>query len=76
MPEIDPIQDAYINSLIKVAQEGNGKTTGEGLRVLIKALRDRFEQQSAKRKITVSTLPPTGVPTDGEEWVMYSPDNL
>ncbi len=76
MPEIDPIQDAYINSLIKVAQEGNGKTSGESLRVLIKSLRDRFEQQLAKRKVTVSTLPPSGVPADGEEWVMYSPNNL
>ena len=76
MPQIDPIQDAYIDSIIKVALESNGKTTGEGLRTLIKALRDRFEQQVVKRKITVSTLPPSGVPADGEEWVMYSPENL
>lgn len=76
MPQIDPIQDAYIDSIIKVAQESNGKTTGEGLRTLIKALRDRFEQQVVKRKITVSTLPPSGVPANGEEWVMYSPENL
>lgn len=76
MPQIDPIQDAYIDSIIKVALESNGKTTGEGLRTLIKALRDRFEQQVVKRKITVSTLPPSGVPADGEEWVMYSPEYL
>lgn len=48
MSTIDPISDAYINSLIKSAETDNpynGRTLGRDLRTLLKMLRDRFEQQ-------------------------------
>jgi hypothetical protein len=68
MPQIDPISDSYIDNAIKVAQEAKGKTTGEGLRELIKSMRDRLNART-----TISTLPPSGVPNDGEEWIIYNP---
>lgn len=50
MPEIQPINDAYIDSIIKAADAYNpnlSKTQGIQLRELIKLMRDRFEQQLA-----------------------------
>lgn len=76
---IGPIEDDYIDGIIKSAAQGDlSKTTGEGLRELIKLLRDRNEQELASVKVastrlTVSTDAPSGVPSDGEEWVVYIP---
>lgn len=79
MATIGPIEDDYIDGIIKSAAQGDlSKTSGEGLRELIKALRDRTEQELSAIKVkssrmTVSTQPPTGIPSDGEEWVVYNP---
>jgi len=50
MSEIQPINDAYIDSIIKATDTYNpnlNKTQGIQLRELIKLMRDRFEQQLA-----------------------------
>ena len=50
MPNIGPVTDQYIDSIIKSAGVANpnlSKTQGTGMRELIKLLRDRLEQQSA-----------------------------
>lgn len=79
MATIGPIEDDYIDGIIKSAAQGDlSKTSGEGLRELIKALRDRTEQELsnvkiASKRLTVSTDAPSGVPSDGEEWVVYIP---
>ncbi|MDN3548769.1 hypothetical protein [Mucilaginibacter aquaedulcis] len=47
MANIPPITDGFIDGIIKSIvpdSENNPKTTGSGLRLLIKLLRDRFEQ--------------------------------
>ena len=50
MPDIGPIQDSYIDSVIKSNQVSNpdtSKTQGADLRQLIKDIRDHFEQEIA-----------------------------
>jgi lysophospholipase L1-like esterase len=51
MAEIDPIQDDFIDGIIKDNQAGTPdphRTSGEGMRQLFKKLRDRFEQEFSK----------------------------
>lgn len=51
MPEINPIENAYIDNVIKDNQQGvpdPTKTSGEDLQILIKLMRDRFEQELTK----------------------------
>lgn len=42
------IEDSYIDSVIKASGSPSSKTTGEGLRNLIKLMRDRFEEELGK----------------------------
>lgn len=133
MPDIDPIENSYIEEVVKAnsATPNPNKTNGQDLQDLLKLMRDRFEQELAKVKgaslygpytdiptalaiITteryagltigvstaegvvehwwkngtddtdltpkyvqsqtiISTLPPSGVPEDGMEWIVYNP---
>ncbi len=60
MPEIQPIDDAYIDSIIKSADAYNpnlSKTQGVRLRELIKLMRDRFEQQSSTGSVAAESVP-------------------
>lgn len=64
MAQIPPIDDAYIDSIIKSAEAytpGLNKTQGVKLRELIKLMRDRAEQQSAGISVTGAVL--TGLST-------------
>lgn len=59
MSEIQPINDAYIDSIIKAADTYNpnlSKTQGTQLRELIKLMRDRFEQQLSDGPMQQSEL--------------------
>ena len=51
MADINPISDGYIDGIIKANQTGSpdpNRTSGAGLRELIKQMRDRFEQELNK----------------------------
>lgn len=60
MPEIQPIDDSYIDGVIKAAGAYNpnlSKTQGVRLRELIKLMRDRFEQQLSTGSVAAESVP-------------------
>lgn len=48
-------------------------STGDKLRDCFIKVNSNFVEINAKvPKVTISTVPPVGVPADGEEWVTYT----
>lgn len=61
MPQIPPIDNAYIDEIIKAAEAYDptlNKTQGIRLRELVKKLRDRFEQENTNSLVSSGTYLP------------------